>query len=172
MVGNQPESNVRAPSAVAAVGGIVIAVSFFLLPWESFELTYGVGGPSSEVTNAGHELRIDNDAGDPVQGYLVASTLFTAGLAILLFPLSLITSVGRHFFPLGLVVAVIAVAWIAYSVIFLGKYEVDTAIGVPIAWFGAALVALGAVAGAVLSRRATPIPASSPGTARTTPPPD
>ena len=140
------ERRVRKLAAIAALGGLVILVSFLLLPWETYS-----SGSSYEAKNSGHEVRVYNDDGDPVQGYLFAFTLFAAGLALIPFLISL--ALPRRAFAICIAAAAVSVAWVVFSVAFFGKYEIDSGYGLWIAWVGGGLAAAGAVMAGLASRR-------------------
>jgi len=143
----------RTAALVIAIGGAVLLLSFFFLPWEKFTLE-GVSGETA-AENKGPELgSVYNDDGE-TGGIFVGVTI---GLSIIIFLLGLAALVPALAERRGLVIAagLIALVWLIYSVIWLQDSDMvdgQTGIGATIGWIAAVAVIGAAIAAVVASRR-------------------
>lgn len=165
-------------AATAAVGGVLMIVSIFLAwdkpSFESLDLSYTPSTTFSGLDLIDNYVDTRDDASflskfDPrltgnetygsatIQtprggGFVLVTTILLGALAILLALLSLRASPGSGF---AIVVAVLAVAWIVYVMLWSGKNVETGQIGAWLALVGGLVVLGSSATAAVLARRRT-----------------
>jgi hypothetical protein len=150
----------RKAAAVIAIGGAVLLLSFLALPWEQVSFTSFGTGTETEISNKGPNLgSVYQDDGET--GELFVGVTVTASILILLLGLvALAPAMAPRMAAVAIPAGAIALAWLAYSIVWLGDPEMvdgQTGIGATIGWIAAVAVTGASIAAVVVSRRTRPV---------------
>ena len=149
----------RMAAAAIAIGGAVLLLSFVALPWEEVTFTNFGSSTETEISNKGPDLgSVYQDDGE-TGGLFVGATVAASVLILLLGLVALAPAMASRIAAVAIPAGVIALAWLVYSIIWLGDPEMvdgQTGIGATIGWIAAVAVIGASIAAVVVSRRAQP----------------